>query len=97
MKPRTILETEARLLVESGAVRAVSALRTGERWAVVFTVGLSEMILASKREDVRQLAKLDTVSDWLQDIQDSTKPAETRRAIQCCGTGIFRPLPHRGV
>jgi len=68
MKPRSILEPEARLLVESGAVRGSVVVRTGERWAVVLTVGLVEMTLASKREDVRLFAKIDTVADWLRDI-----------------------------
>jgi len=68
MKPRAVSEPETRLLVESGSVRSASVVRTGERWAVVFTVGVSEMTLASKREDVRLFAKLDTVADWLRDI-----------------------------
>lgn len=65
MKPRTILEPEARLLVESGAVRGATVVRTGQRWAVVLHVGLVEMTLSSKREDVRLFAKLDTAADWL--------------------------------
>jgi len=65
MKPRSISEPEARLLLESGSVRAVSVVRTGERWAIVFMVGLHEMTLSSKREDVRLFAKLDTVAEWL--------------------------------
>ncbi len=68
MKPRTVSEPETRLLVESGAVRGASVVRTGERWAIVLHVGLVEMTLASKREDVRQFAKLDTVAEWLRDV-----------------------------
>ena len=68
MKPRSVLEPEARLLVESGAVRRASVVRAGERWAIVLHVGLVEMTLASKREDVRQFAKLDTVAEWLRDV-----------------------------
>jgi len=68
MRPRTLSEPEARLLVESGSVRGAVVVRTGERWAVVLTVGLVEMTLASKREDVRLFAKLDTVADWLRDV-----------------------------
>jgi len=68
MKPRSVLEPEARLLVESGAVRGAVVVRTGERWAIVLTVGLLEMTLSSKREDVRQFAKLDTVAEWLRGI-----------------------------
>jgi len=64
------MEPAARLLVESGAVRGVQVVRAGagERWAVIFTVGLSEMTLASKREDVRLFAKIDTVCDFLRNI-----------------------------
>jgi len=68
MRPRVVLEPAARLLVESGAVRGVQVVRAGERWAVIFTVGLSEMTLASKREDVRLFAKIDTVCDFLRNI-----------------------------
>jgi len=72
MKPRVVLEPAARLLVESGAVRGVQVVRVsagaGDRWAVIFAVGLSEMTLASKREDVRLFAKIDTVCDFLRNI-----------------------------
>ena len=59
-------EREARTLIEAGAVRSVAIEPApGSGWAVVLRIGMDERPIASKREDVRTWAKLDTVAGWL--------------------------------
>ncbi|MDG4868699.1 hypothetical protein P8631_11875 [Guyparkeria sp. 1SP6A2] len=66
MSRRGVLESEARMLVESGAVRSVSIEPApGDGWAVVLRVGMDERPIRSKREDVRTWASLDTLIGWL--------------------------------
>lgn len=66
MSRRGVLEPEARMLVEAGAVRSVSIEPApGDGWAVVLRVGMDERPVASKREDVRTWASLDTLIGWL--------------------------------
>lgn len=65
---RGLLEPEARLLIESKAVRGVQIVPAGGRWAVVLLIGLQERPIASKREDVRTWASLDTVAGWLKGL-----------------------------
>ncbi|MFW6354565.1 MAG: hypothetical protein ACOC3I_09295 [Verrucomicrobiota bacterium] len=61
-----MLESEARMLVEAGAVRSVQIEPApGQGWAVVLRIGMEERPLASKRESVRTWASLDTVAAWL--------------------------------
>jgi len=63
---RGVLESEARMLVESGAVRSVSIEPApGDGWAVVLRVGLDERPVRSKREDVRTWSSVDTLVRWL--------------------------------
>jgi len=63
---RGVLESEARMLVESGAVRSVSVEPApGDGWAVVLRVGMDERPVRSKREDVRTWSSLDTLAGWL--------------------------------
>ena len=66
MSRRGVLESEARMLVESGAVRSVSIEPApGDGWAVVLRVGLDERPVRSKREDVRTWSSVDTLVRWL--------------------------------
>ena len=65
MIAESITHSSLKLLVESGSVRAATAIAEGDCWSLVVKFGRSEKTLISKNGKIRAWRKLDTLARYI--------------------------------